>query len=299
MIVYIARLLYGLPKVHKPEIPLRPIVSFIGFPTYSLSKHLVTILSPLVGRLASHVKNFFEFASFIADQSLHPGTLLVSFDVISLFTKVPVDLAARVAHERLVADTSLVERTSLSPDKVMTLLKFCHGATYLSYKGEAYQQTLGTAMGSPVSVTIANLVMENVEQRVLATYEAQPPFWKRYVDDTLTALPQFQQFHQRLNSIEPTIQFTIEEESEGTLPFLDTRIPHNSDGTHSTTVFRKKTNTDQYLNFESHHPLAHKAEVARTLLSRADKICTDIPEKTKEKEHVTAALRMNHLGLER
>ena len=187
------------------------------------------------------MKNSFEFVSFIAGQSLHHGTVLVSFDVpvVSLFTKVSVDLAARVAHERLVADTSLMERTSLSPDEVVDLLKFCLGATYLSYKGEAYQQTFSTAMGSPVSFTIANLVMENVEQQALATYEAQPPFWKRYVDDTLTAFPQsqIQQFHQHLNSIEPTIQFTIKGESERTLPFLDTRITHHDDGSLSTTVF--------------------------------------------------------------
>ena len=49
--------LYGLPKVHKPGIPLRPIVSFISSPTYQLSKHLANILSPLVGNASSHVIN--------------------------------------------------------------------------------------------------------------------------------------------------------------------------------------------------------------------------------------------------
>ena len=85
--------------------------------------------------------------------------------------------------------------------------------------------------------------------------------------------------------------FTAEEESEGALPFLDTRLTHHDDGTLSTTVFRK--NTDRYLNFESHHPLAHKAAEARTLLTRADRICTDFPDKSREKERVTQVLRMN------
>ena len=101
-----------------------------------LSKHLVTILSPLVGRSISHVKNSLVFAAFIAGQSLHPGTVQVSSDVVSLFTKVPVDLAARVAYERLVAGTSLTECTSLLPDEV-DLLKICLGATYLTCKREA------------------------------------------------------------------------------------------------------------------------------------------------------------------
>ena len=58
-------------------------------------------------------------------------------------------------------------------------------------------------------------------------------------------------------------------------------------------MFRKKTHTDRYLDFESHHPLAHKAAVARTLLTRADRICTDFPDKAREKELVTQVLRMN------
>ena len=87
-------------------------------------------------------------------------------------------------------------------------------------------------MGSPVSVTAANLVMEDVEKRALSSYPLQLHFWKRYVDDTLTALPQdkVQHFLQYLNSIETTIQFTVEMESESTLPFLDTSITHHSDG---------------------------------------------------------------------
>ena len=125
------------------------------------------------------------------------------------------------------------------------VLRFCLDATFLAYRGEYYQQTFGTAMGSPVSVTAANLVMADVEKRALSTYPLPLPIWNRYVDDTLTALPQdkVQHFHQHLNSIETTIQFTVEMESESTLPFLDTRITHHSDGSLSTTVFRKSTHT--------------------------------------------------------
>ena len=284
-------LLYALPKVPKPGTTLRPIVSFVNSPTYQLSKHLVSILAPLVGESASHVRNSAEFATFIAVQSLPSGTILVSFDVVSLFTKVPVDLAVKVAHKRLSMDTALIERTSLSADQVVQLLKFCLDATFLAYREDFYQQTFGTAMGSPVSVTVANLIMEDVEQRALSSYPSPPPFWKRYVDDTLT--DQVQCFHKHLNSIESTIQFTIELESAGTLPFLDTRITHHSDGSLSTTVFQKSTHTNKYLDFKSHHPLAHKVAVARTLFNRAEKICMDVPDTDKEEEHVAKALQNN------
>ena len=91
-------------------------------------------------------------------------------------------------------------------------------------------------MDSPVSVTVANLVMEDVEQRALSSYPSPAPFWRRYVDDTLTALPsdQAQYFHKHLNSIKSTIQYTIKRESTGIVPFLDTRITHHSNGSLST-----------------------------------------------------------------
>ena len=288
-------LLYGLPKIHKPEIPLRPIVSFVGSPSYQLSKHLTYIISPLVGKTSSHVKNSTHFAEFISMQSVYPGEVLVSFDVVSLFTNIPVNLACRIAEERLNADDTLGDRTGLSPEQVLSLLRLCLNATFLAYQGEYYQQIFGTAMGSPVSATIADLVMEDVEKRALSSFPNPPPFWKRYVDDTCTTLhpDSIPVFHQHLNSIEPSIQFTYEVEQDGVIPFLDTEVTHHSDGSLSTKVYRKKTHTDQYLNFQSHHPLSHKLAVPRTLFSRAQKLCTYFPDRITEDEHVEAALRKN------
>lgn len=60
-------------------------------------------------------------------------------------------------------------------------------------------------------------------------------------------------------------------------PILDTRITHHSDGSLSTRVFRKSTHTNRYLDFKSHHSLAHKVAVAQTLLNRAERISTKPP----------------------
>ena len=98
-------LLYGLPKIHKPETPLQLIVSSLNSPTYKLSIHLVSILSLLVGKSTSHVKNSAEFAPFI-------------------------DLAVSVANERLRADSSLSEQTALLAEQVVKLLQFYLDATY-------------------------------------------------------------------------------------------------------------------------------------------------------------------------
>ena len=189
----------------------------------------------------------------------------------------------------------LPTRTSLTVQEVVRLLSFCLNATYLSFRGEHYQQTFGTAMGSPVSVTVANLVMEDVEGRALATTDIPLRFWKRYVDDTCTALPRSrcQELLEHLNSTEATIQFTLELESEGKLPFLDVLLQHHGDGSISTSVFRKPTHTDKYLDFTSHHPWAHKAAVAHTLRHRAGTHSSTFGAFEKEKAHVMDALLKN------
>ena len=270
-------------------------MSFISSPTYQLSKHLVSILSPLVGNSPSHVTNSHEFSTFVRDQVLEDGMTLVSFDVISLFTKVPINRAKEVAYNRLLGDQSLPERTMLSADEVITLLDLCLKATYLCYRGNFYQQTFGTAMGSPVSVTVANLVMEDVEERALSTCESPPLFWKRYVDDVCAALPQANvgSFTEHLNSIEPTIQFTVELETDHKLPFLDMQVTHHPDGTLTTDVYRKKTHTERYLAFNYHHPLSQRVSVVWSLLSRAERICSTQSERDEEVRHVTTTLKNN------
>lgn len=128
-------------------------------------------------------------------------------------------------------------------------------------------------MGSPVSVVVANLVMENAEERALATFHSPSCFWKSYVDATCTALPRnmIESFHSHLNSIEPCIQLTVEEESaDRILPFLDIQLCQDLGETVTTSVYRKVTHTKQYLSFASHHPVTHKAAVVRTLISRAN-----------------------------
>ena len=150
-------------------------------------------------------------------------------------------------------------------------------------------------MGSPVSVTIANLVMEDAKERALATVETPPRFWKRYVDDTSTALPsqRINEFLDHLNSMEPSIQLTVEVESNGRLPFLDVLLEREEDGSISTTVYRKPTHTDRYLDFSSHHPLAHKIAVVKTLHGRAEAISSSVVHKDDEVRHVRRALDVN------
>ena len=289
-------LMYGLPKVHKQDVPLRPIVSFVSSPTYQLSKFLASILAPLVGRTSSYVRNSKSFVDFITTQTLAEDEILLSFDVVSLFTCVPTGLAVQIARRRLENDPSLQDRTDLNIDDIVDLLTMCLDATYLSFRGKVYRQVHGTAMGSPVSVVVANLVMEDVEERALITFPSPPRFWKRYVDDTCTALPRdmVEPFHKHLNCIEPCIQFTVEEESgDRRLPFLDVQLCRDCDGTVTTSVYRKATHTNQYLSFTSHHPTAHKVAVIRTLMTRANTLSSSGVERVQEEKQIVEALQEN------
>ena len=171
---------YGLPKIHKPGIPLRSIVYLVNSPPYAISGYLARILSPVVGNTDYTGKNTCESADFIGDKTLNACEELVSFAVVSLFTKIPVDFAVEVA-ERLGEDTSLGQRISLPVEDIIHLLSFCLKTTQFAYNGTYYEQVFGTAMGSSVSAVIASMVMEDVEQRALATSPVKPFSWKRYI----------------------------------------------------------------------------------------------------------------------
>ena len=125
--------MYGLPKVHKPGFPLRPIVSFFSSPSYELSKYLSKLLSPLVGNSEPFVLNSAEFASFIRSQTISPVESLVSFDAVSFITKVPVQLALSVGCCRLSSDNTLSSHTNLSVSELLSLLEVCLNATCLCF----------------------------------------------------------------------------------------------------------------------------------------------------------------------
>ncbi len=287
---------YGLPKIHKPEIPLRPIVSFVNSPTYGVSSFLAKILSPMVGNTENTVKNSYHFAEFIRGKTLNADEVLVSFDVISLFTKIPVDLAIKVARKRLRQDVTLSQRTSMPIEDIIDLLSFCLNTTYFVFDGIYYQQVFGTAMGSPVSAVIANLVMEDVEQRALASAPVRLSFWKRFVDDIISAVSRndIDILLQHLNSIEPSIQFTVEREMNGDLAFLDLNVYRTIEGKLETAVYRKPTHTDKYLSYNSHHPVSHKKSVAKTLLQRAEHLPSNSDSQANEQEYVLNILRENN-----
>ena len=113
---------------------------------------------------------------------------MLSFDVVSLFTKVPISLALSTVEELLNNVVNLHTRTSLAVSDIVELLKLCLESTDFVFKDNYYHQKFGCAMGNPVSTVIANLVMEHVEKRIFSS-DNSIRYWKRFVDDVWVLLP--------------------------------------------------------------------------------------------------------------
>ena len=117
--------LYGLPKIHKPGTPLKPIVSNCGSSTYGVAKELAKILKPLVGKSPHHITSTQDFVEQAKQIKLEPGECLNSYDVSALFTSVPVYPALNIIKDLLDQDTTLKERTVMEVRDIILLLEFC------------------------------------------------------------------------------------------------------------------------------------------------------------------------------
>ena len=284
---------YGLPKIHNPDTPLRPIVSSCGSVTYGVAKELAKILKPLVCKSLHHINSTQDFVEQVRHITLVPGECLSSYDVLALFTSVPIDPALKIIKDLLVKDPTLKDRTVIGIDDNILLIEFCLKNTYFSFQGQFFEQVEGAAMGSPVSPIVANLYMEYLEQKALSTALHPPRFWYRFVDDTFVIHKEVnkQGFLQHINSVDPAIKFTVEDNKEdGSIPFLDTIVKLEENGSLSITEYRKPTHTDQFLQWDNQHNLSAKFSVINTLSHRAQTVCSSPELLKQEKEHLRKAL---------
>ena len=143
----------------------------------------------------------------------------------------------------------------------MDLTEFVATTTYFSFRGQLFKQKFGTEIGSPVSPILANFFIEWLEQQAIATapIDCKPKLWKRYVDDILEIIKRG-------------------------------KVEAVTDHLNGIDKINNITHTDQYLSFQSHHPVQHKLAVIRTLLERSDSIVTEEEDRKQEEEHIRTAL---------
>ena len=271
--------LYGLPKIHKisDEVttpPLRPVLSMINSPQHAPARLLCRLLQPIKEHINQHtVKDTHEFVHKIKDINILDGKM-ISLDVQSLFTNVPLRKTIDVL-------CSLVE--SVMPDFMMTmqelkdLLYACTQNVQFLFQGEYYRQVDGISMGSPLGSLLADVYMFHLETTVLKSTIESAIMYIRYVDDIFLIIPKHANASAILigvNQVDDNIKFTLEEEIERELPFLDVLMKWEEDGSIRRSIYRKTSYTGQYLHFQSSVPRAQKRNLVSNLANRIRKICS-------------------------
>lgn len=266
--------LYGLPKLHKVSFqgqtpPFRPVVSSIGTYNYQLAKMLSDLLTPLLPTDHCTTDTF----SFVEDlkKVRNSGKFMISFDVESLFTNIPLSETIELAVELMTERLDL----GITKPQLRKLFVFATKQSHFSFNNSIYDQTDGVAMGSPLAPALANLFLGHHESIWLKDPKAEKVlFYRRYVDDIFCLFESendYEGFFEFINERHPNIRFTYEKENNQMISFLDVLIT-NTPTSFDMTTFYKKTYTGLLTNFTSFTPFKYKVGLIRTLLDRAFKI---------------------------
>ncbi|XP_074031909.1 uncharacterized protein [Leptinotarsa decemlineata] len=121
--------LYGLPKIHKTDVPLRPIVSAINSPTQKLEKYLSKIMQPKTELAESYVRNSEHLVDIIKNIKLNDTDILASLDIKSLYPSIPINEALATIR----TDHSF-------PQHITDLAEHCLKNTYFIFDNQIYKQ---------------------------------------------------------------------------------------------------------------------------------------------------------------
>jgi len=243
---------------------MKPISSSINVPCENLSKYIDDIL-----------KNIIELKERLENVNLDEEEMFVSFDVVSLFTNIPVDLAIYTIMSKW---SILKTYTKISKKEFLKILNFClKENNYFEFDGKIYKQIFGLPMGNPLSPTTANIILDELLNQKIDflknNYNINIKFLVKYVDDFFaivkkadvdTILNCFNNFHSK-------IQFTVEKEVNKKLPFLDLTL-HRQNKKIIFNWYTKPTYSGRIINFLSTQPKSHKINTANNLIQKVFKL---------------------------
>jgi len=158
---------YGIPKIHKKENPLRPIVSQINGPTYKINQYIHLLLEVGEREIPFLFKDTTAFLQIIeAHKNTTQNTILVTMDVVSLYTNIPQDEAINYIceHYQETLHKWSLYKVKVHPVDTKTLqqlLQLMLTNCTFEFNGQYFSQLYGTPMGAPASVRIANIFMHN------------------------------------------------------------------------------------------------------------------------------------------
>ncbi|XP_067630502.1 uncharacterized protein [Eurosta solidaginis] len=151
-----------LPKIHKPDTPMRPIINFKSAPCYKLSKYLKTILiDTLELRNEYAIANTTELIERLETVELTRNSKLVSFDIKDLYTSIPLSETLDIVSSTIVHNT----KNKVKSMQITNTLRATLRQNYFQFNNKIYRQTNGLGMGSPTSAILMEVFMQNLEEK--------------------------------------------------------------------------------------------------------------------------------------
>ena len=275
---------YGIPKVHKENIPLRPIVSQINGPTMKINELVDYYLSVAEKQIPTLFKDSTSFLQFIEQykNTVTEHTFFVTLDITSLYTNIPheegIKLVCDYYEETLQFWSSTANPPPVTRQYLHILIKFILDNCTFSFGHLLYKQNFGTTMGAKFSVKYANIYVYKLLQKFFNTYQDSiPEATGRLVDDIFFfwnhSEESLQTLYRQLNSFHPTIKFELKY-SRTEIQFLDTVI-YKSDSNVHTKIYTKPTDKKLYLHYNSSHPYHTKRSIPFSQAIRYRRIITE------------------------
>ena len=177
----------------------------------------------------TNAKNFTAFSNYIRNVPIEDGGIMVSFGVTSLNANIPIIDTLNIIKDYVNNDDQFTRKTAIPQDKFLDLVHLVLTTTWYTFNSQFYQQTDGVAMGDPASSTTAETYMQAYERTAITTALHPPKVWERFADDVYSILKRthLENFFHYINNLHQNIKFTMEEESNGELAFLDTLLKQN------------------------------------------------------------------------
>ncbi|XP_055527883.1 uncharacterized protein LOC129720426 [Wyeomyia smithii] len=286
--------IYGLPQAHKQGLPLRPVVPNITAPTYNLCRYISRILQASVDSVYN-AKSSNTFCEYVNQLEVPQDHILVSFDVVSLFTNVTKHA---VTHDVIMMWDEIKKNTEINLDLFLEILEFCIDASFFVFRGKFFHQRSGTAMGSPLSPILADIVMNNIITKAAQAAGIPTHHIRKYVDDLFVLIhrDRVQEVLDIFNLQDENVRFTCEVEENGRLPYLDMLLIRTDDGRIQTDWYAKPMASGRMLNYLSFHPMAQKIGVVFNFIDRVRTLSTFRTEDEK-KQIITKMLLSNNYPL--
>ena len=180
---------YGLPKLHKQGIPLRPIVACTKAPASNTGIWLYTASKPLLFSQKSYTSNSVDLVEKLKNVNISENTIISSFDIVSIYTNINVAESEKLLENKINENYDLIEvlATGLDCDVLVTLVKLCNKCSmYFQFRDSFYQQTIGLPISAPLSRLLANIYVEHIENWAVNSHFLKHIFWGRYMDDVIS-----------------------------------------------------------------------------------------------------------------